>query len=83
MHTDYEALLERSGFALAAGPLRVMFEIENVTDPQLQYQPRSRDRAHHDGACGAHQAEDVTDDAEKRADIAETLRLGRKASAKP
>lgn len=34
--SPYEQMLERSGFALAAAPLRAMFELEGVTDQQLQ-----------------------------------------------
>lgn len=35
---DYEQLLERAGFTLAAGPLREMFELDGITDPKAQYE---------------------------------------------
>ena len=34
----FEQMLAQCGFELAAAPLRVMFEMENVTDPRLQYE---------------------------------------------
>ena len=36
MVKPYEQMLEQCGFALAAGPLRAMFELEGVTDQRLQ-----------------------------------------------
>ncbi len=35
---DYEQLLERVGFTLAAGPLREMFELDGLNDPKAQYE---------------------------------------------